>query len=179
MVSIHGYDQGYVYESMGSRPDLFGVVKRFAPTNPTSIASGIFKGRDTQIFKFILHQSGLIDLLDDPLANLTVFVPVDSAIERKWDEQVINNLDRYTARNIVLYSCFDGYLDMRALRSDLEQYINTRIPGQRLHVINYNETVLDRKATVIRGDVRFGNGIVHVVDDILVPLNVSGGKLII
>lgn len=141
--------------------------------NYTSVYD-VIEGSDVHAtLKIAVDTAELDSVLDDSSGEFTVFAPTDSAFEA-LGEDTINALlaDTDTLSNILLYHVL-GY---EASASDLVGSSDTSITmlndlivakgfeGSDLY-LNY--------ALVIQTDLSADNGVVHVIDTVLVPLDLT------
>ena len=174
MTSVHGYIEALDYRTMYDITDWRGSVPK-ASLRPNTIMSIIEDNQDFSWFRYLIKLAGLQAILDDPQAHFTIFVPSNEFLSKKLPESVIENMDKYTAREIILYSSLDREIGMPFLRSTAAMYINTRIPGQTILVENLQPgvTMLNGSIQIIQGNVSVGNGVIHIIDNLLVPADMS------
>jgi transforming growth factor-beta-induced protein len=114
-----------------------------------------------------LALSGLDQTLDNQDGPFTVFAPTDDAFNALPDgvlEEVINDNDLLTS--ILLYHVVDAY----ALSSDLSDgQIITTLNGQDVTVTINENGVFINNALVTVVDLIAENGVVHVIDAVLLP----------
>lgn len=109
--------------------------------------------------------------LDDELSGagpLTLFAPTNAAFDALPDgvlEAVLADVDLLT--DILLYHVASG----ETLSTDLTngQTIPTLLVGEALTVSIAASTVEVNSATVTQADLQASNGVIHVVDAVLVP----------
>lgn len=122
----------------------------------------------------------VLALLSDPNANLTVFAPTNQAFESLASElglSLAEILALPNLTNILLYHVLSlslGTVFSAAIREGktknvptlAEQDITFCRCGKKIYIKDAN----DRKSKVIGADVLVTNGVVHVIDKVLLPL---------
>lgn len=115
----------------------------------------------------VLELTGLDEALSDPDATLTVFAPTDDAFEA-IDPAVLEAVldDEELLTSILLYHVVGSV----ALSSDLadDMQIET-LNGQTITVSITDDGVFINEAQVTIADIEADNGVVHVIDAVLVP----------
>lgn len=163
------YDYSYMYDL----PDL-SVPRREPLGEKKSVLALIRNNPDFSIFSYLVNLAQMDSFLNDPLFNGTVFVPSDSYLQSKnFPRSIIENMRRTTARAIVEYSILPERVPESVLRSSPAcLYITRYNPCKRLMVENIRGiTTLQEcgKISVVHYNARLGNGIIHVIDGLLVP----------
>ena len=119
----------------------------------------------------LLESTDLTDSLDDEDSELTVFAPTDAAFENLLDEMgldlgtLLEDVELLTS--ILLYHVADGMV----LSSDLEdgQKIETLQSGSITVSIDDETITLDDIAEIAIADILASNGVIHVIDNVLLP----------
>lgn len=112
--------------------------------------------------------AGLVDALkgDGPL---TVFAPTDEAFAALPEGTVENllkpeNKDQLTA--ILLYHVVSG----KVMSSDISGTINApTLQGDTIAIVNRYSSITVNGASVVAADVAASNGVIHVIDAVLLP----------
>ncbi|MCH2216340.1 MAG: fasciclin domain-containing protein, partial [Flavobacteriales bacterium] len=133
-------------------PTVFGIVEASDDHNTLEAA---------------LNASGLNAVADDPAADLTLFAPTDAAfaeIQAVVDELLLDPTGALT--NVLLYHVVAG----TALSDNLSdgQMVLT-LQGETVMVTIDGSTVNINGAEVTIADIPAINGVVHVIDAVLVP----------
>ena len=129
----------------------------------TAVAAGNF-----QTLAAALTEAGLVDALKGK-GPFTVFAPTDEAFAKLPAGTVETllkpeNRDRLIA--ILTYHVVEGSLDGKAVvKAGAARTLN----GQQLKFGHENGTVSVDKAVVTAADIRTSNGIIHVIDTVLLP----------
>ena len=133
---------------------------------------------DLSILAAAVETAGLVDALNDPSANLTVFAPTNSAFEDLLAETGLT-LEQLLASPslsaVLLYHVLGQTVFSAALKRGLTPYLLT-LEGKTLDICNKYCKVLvidqlDRKSKIVAKDVLAVNGVVHVVDKVLLPFS--------
>ena len=128
----------------------------------TAVAAGQFK----TLVKLV-KRAGLAGALSNPRTQLTVFAPTDAAFA-KVPRATLNALmqNRAKLRSVLLYHVVKG----RVPAAKVTMLTSARtLSGKTVMVSTRNGAVYVDAAKVIKADVAARNGIVHVVDKVLVP----------
>ncbi|MBH8555016.1 fasciclin domain-containing protein [Nostocaceae cyanobacterium CENA357] len=113
----------------------------------------------------------LIETLKSP-DSLTVFAPTDEAFAR-LPEGTLDSLlqDIPKLKKIVMYHIAFG--DVRA--EDLEQIEEAEtLEGSILAIESTNGVIKVNDASVLKTDILADNGVIHVIDAVLMPAMVAG-----
>lgn len=184
MVSLYGYNESYDYKQMYDFTDWRCPVKE--ATYPEGTIMWFIASRPCfSKIKFIIETAqmqgvfGTCSFKD----TFTLFIPTDENIT--LSDNVIKNMDKYTARQIILYSSTNNLLYWRFLRSSPIIEINTRIPSSKLIVQNKDTIptyILGRGANcleqcgltingleVLKSDIKLKNGLIHIISGLLLP----------
>jgi uncharacterized surface protein with fasciclin (FAS1) repeats len=131
----------------------------------TAVAAGDFTTLVTAV-----QAAGLDTALADPDATYTVFAPTDAAFEALGSE-TINGLlaDVDALTNVLLYHVVNG--------AAVDSITATSLLGQTVEMFNEDTTVIDIRdgelfindSKVITKDIGTTNGIIHVIDAVLLP----------
>lgn len=114
----------------------------------------------------------LLPALTNPLALYTVFAPDNAAFD-DLATALETDLDGILAlpnlADVLLYHVVDGV----ALSTDLENGPLTTLNGQDV-IVDLTSGVMINTASVILADVTADNGVVHVIDEVLIPSETVG-----
>ena len=133
---------------------------------PQSIVDVVVNDENFSILEAALIKAGLVDALsaDGPF---TVFAPTNAAFEAAG----ITSLDDYTAEElapILLYHVVNGGV----MSTDLSngQVVSTLNESADLYLsVNDNGVFINGKTMVSATDMEVSNGIIHVIDQTLIP----------
>jgi uncharacterized surface protein with fasciclin (FAS1) repeats len=113
-----------------------------------------------------LTEAGLVDALEGK-GPFTVFAPTDEAF-KKLPESTLDNLlkDKDALKNVLLYHVVSGNVSSKdVVKLDKATTLN----GSDLKIMTKNGKVMINDADVIGADVEASNGIIHVIDKVLLP----------
>jgi uncharacterized surface protein with fasciclin (FAS1) repeats len=120
----------------------------------------------------LLDETDLLETLDDSEAEFTVFAPTDEAFEALLDELEMD-IDELLAEpdvaaSILLYHLVEGTLLSEDLEDDME--LET-LNGASIvvTVTSSGDVILDEFATIVEPDLEVSNGVIHLIDGVLLP----------
>ena len=146
-----------------SVPSRENAVQASAKTDivATATAAGKFKTLTS-----LLKQAGLAGTLQGK-GSYTVFAPTDAAFAKvpKATLQALGQ-DKAKLRSVLLYHVVKGKLT--AAKVVKRRSVKT-LNGQRVRIRVRGETVRVGGARVTTADVRASNGVIHVIDKVLIP----------
>jgi len=131
----------------------------------TAVAAGSF-----DVLASALAATGLVDTLSNPDEQFTVFAPTDDAFSALPDGTLEALLaDPDALKDILLYHVISG--------SSVDSTTAIGLAGQSVTMANGRDVVVSlndgalqvNDATVTQIDVRASNGIIHVIDSVLIP----------
>ena len=127
----------------------------------TAVAAGQFKTLAT-----LLTKAGLVKTLERP-GPYTVFAPTDAAFA-KVPKSTVNALlaDKAKLRAVLLYHVVPGKVTSAAV-SELSSAKTASGKNVRIRVTGKNVFVNNAKVT--KADVMASNGVIHVVNRVLIP----------
>lgn len=127
----------------------------------TAIAAGKF---DT--LAALLGEAELVDALRGE-GPFTVFAPTDAAFE-KVPDATLEELreDKEKLRSVLLYHVVNRKLSARKLAK--RRSVKT-MNGQSLRIRGGKKTVKVNRARVVTADVGASNGVIHVINKVLIP----------
>jgi uncharacterized surface protein with fasciclin (FAS1) repeats len=127
----------------------------------TAIAAGNFK-----TLTAALTEAGLVATLKGP-GPFTVFAPTDSAFARipKADLDKLMK-DKDALKKVLLYHVVSGQL----MSSDVAKLQVARTAqGGELKIVVKGKEIMVNHALVVKADVQASNGVIHVIDAVLMP----------
>ncbi|HEU5136043.1 MAG TPA: fasciclin domain-containing protein [Steroidobacteraceae bacterium] len=125
---------------------------------------------DAGNFKTLLsafRSASLIDMLRSP-GQYTIFAPTDAAFKRL----PAGSLDALfkDARSLKPFLCNHMMTGVKAANDILPGELKP-MEGRPLRASMHGSAILINKATIVQSDIRATNGVIHAIDDVLVPLN--------
>ena len=133
----------------------------------TAVAAGQFNTLATA-----LQAAGLIDALKDKTGKLTVFAPTDEAFARLPAgtlEMLLKPENKEKLKAILLYHVVSGKVAAKDVAKLNGQDVKT-LQGGNIRV-NTTSGVKVNDSKVVKADVTASNGIIHVIDTVLLPSN--------
>jgi uncharacterized surface protein with fasciclin (FAS1) repeats len=126
-----------------------------------AVAAGSFKTLVAAV-----QAAGLVDVLKRP-GPLTVLAPTDEAFAKipKADLDALMK-DKVKLAAVLQYHVLAG----NVAAADLKMMKNFgTVQGQRIQISSAGTTLKINNATVVRGDISASNGVIHVIDTVLLP----------
>jgi uncharacterized surface protein with fasciclin (FAS1) repeats len=114
-----------------------------------------------------------LEVLSDPEASVTVFAPTDAAFAALLDalgvtaEDVL--ADTALVDTILAYHVVPGKFDAEAVVAADGALLGTYLVNSALAVSVTDEGVFVNESQVITADIMASNGIIHIIDSVLVP----------
>lgn len=134
--------------------------------NIVELASGT---DDLSTLVTAVTEAELVGALSDPDANLTVFAPTNAAFDALPDgtlDQLLTEEGKDDLVNILTYHVVDA----EAFSGDLSDgQVLTALNGDQLTVRIEGDNVFINDAQVTTADVDASNGVVHIIDSVLLP----------
>jgi transforming growth factor-beta-induced protein len=141
--------------------------------NQTIVDIAVANGNFTTLVA-ALEAAGLADTLAGP-GPYTVFAPTDEAFDNLTPETVSTLLadPQGDLTEILLYHVAEGKL----MASDVAGMTSIEtLQGSMLPVEVNGTTVMVDNATVIQADIEASNGVIHVIDAVMIPPNLGEGN---
>jgi transforming growth factor-beta-induced protein len=137
-----------------------------------TIASYAASDPNFSILVSALSKAGLVNTLNGP-GNFTVFAPTNYAFQMLFSQLGISSIDALDAATltpILLYHVLGAEVKSTQLSSG---YVSTLSPAQGSNAslkVDVGSTVkLNSSSTVTTADVDVSNGVIHVIDKVLLP----------
>jgi uncharacterized surface protein with fasciclin (FAS1) repeats len=155
----------HVIDSVLLPPSLAAVQQPAATTTPDIVDTAVAAGQFSTL-AMALDAAGLTETLKGP-GPFTVFAPTDAAFAKLPSE----TLDRLLAdpdmlRSVLTYHVVSGKVtaaDAVKLQSA------TTVEGEDVSISTQDGSVQVDNATVMKPDVMASNGIIHVIDTVILP----------
>jgi uncharacterized surface protein with fasciclin (FAS1) repeats len=111
--------------------------------------------------------ASLIDMLRSP-GQYTIFAPTDAAFKRL----PAGSLDALfkNARTLKPFICNHMMVGVKAANDILPGDLKP-MEGKALRATLHGSAIHINGATIVQSDIRATNGVIHAIDDVLVPLN--------
>ncbi|KAM9788322.1 periostin-like [Neosynchiropus ocellatus] len=134
------------------------------------VADGRFK-----IFLSLMETAGLTDLLSQE-GSYTIFAPTDDAFSGVSKEELsVLKSDVNALRSILLYHLSDGVFINGGLEGGVTNLLKT-LQGSNLQVISVNSSIHVNNVDVPKSDLMATNGVIHVVKNVLYPVDLPVGR---
>jgi uncharacterized surface protein with fasciclin (FAS1) repeats len=172
MVSLQGNhepnDLRYTYYIKDLRSSVPEPMSR-----PEHIFGLIQDNSDFSIFYHMIIKAELYGIYNDLQANLTLFVPSNEYLLQKYSPQFFENMDQYTAREIVLFHTLNKKISYEMLTSSKAMYLNTMVDesvySRLLCESCSNMVTLNCNVHIKIPNIYRKNGLIHVVDGLMIP----------
>lgn len=129
----------------------------------TAVAAGQFKTLTTA-----LGAAGLVDTLKGP-GPFTVFAPTDAAFAKLpagTVESLLKPENKQRLINILTYHVVSG----KVMAADVVKLDDAKtLNGKMLHIHTVGDSVMVNEAKVAKADIPASNGVIHVVDSVILP----------
>ena len=125
-----------------------------------------------------LTRTGLVSVVSDVTAELTVFAPTNDAFVALLSELDMTSLDEVEAaltteglKNVLLYHVLGAEVKSSSVSTG---YVATATEDKLSFYVNTSDGVmLNDKAKVTTPDVDASNGVIHVIDKVILPLTIN------
>lgn len=119
------------------------------------------------------QKAGLADFLSTE-QNITVFAPTDDAFVALLTDlglSSLDDIDASTLTDILTYHVVSGLAYSNSLESGAVSTLNTTSPDETALslLVSVGDGVMVNDANVIAADVMASNGLIHVIDKVLLP----------
>lgn len=129
---------------------------------PGSIAELASASDDLNTLVAALSQAGLVETFSDPTADFTVFAPTDDAFAAAGID--LNTIDNTTLTAVLQYHV----LTSSVLSTELSNGDVTTLNGAAV-TVDLTDGVKINDATVTQADIEASNGVIHIIDKVLLP----------
>ena len=138
----------------------FGVQAQDKDIVDTAVAAGDFNTLVTAV-----KAAGLVDTLKSA-GPFTVFAPTDEAFA-KLPEATLDALlaNPEKLKKVLLYHVISG----KVMASDVHTMKAKMVEGSSANVVVSGGTVMIDKAKVVKTDIVCSNGVIHVIDTVILP----------
>jgi hypothetical protein len=162
---IPGLNLTYTYDRIAPPGNSGGV-----PINPGSLLDYLHQADNHKVFLHLVRTAQMDQIFNDIQADVTVFVPDDKLLLKKFPENVFLNMEKHQARQTISYNCLPRLINYKELISSRAMKLDTRIRGQPIYT-NYCDKVLilNNTSRVIRPDLIVANALIHITDAFVIP----------
>lgn len=170
MTAIGPYSQSYNFTHMFNQGDLRGPLPKQNFACPNSLMDIIQKTPRFSRFMYMIKLTELQNVLGQNQANFTLFIPSDSYL-KEIDDNYFINMDRGTALHIVKSSMLDNKITSDLIEESPAAWFYTKDMPNRLFISNISgKTYINNNINVVEKDILATNGVIHVVDKLIMPL---------
>jgi uncharacterized surface protein with fasciclin (FAS1) repeats len=171
MVSIGPYTESYDMKHMYDFVDLRQTKPVSCSFNKNTLMGIIRSNPDFTIFSKIVQKAQFGAKLSQKQVDYTLFVPSDVELQKKYSKEFLDNIDICTAMQILSFSTMNRKIDQYLLQSSPVSIFPTLDRSNSLNVSTVSSvTKLPNCTTVIHWNHPADNGIIHVVDNLLIPI---------
>jgi len=148
---------------------------------PGTLAHKIATTPEFSRFYYLIKLGAVASLLNSFTIDYTLFVPTNSAFEQTFqpfNEDIIMNMDKYTAKELVLYHLLPMHIPLGVLESSNGMYLETKIANEIHANILYEKVsargdnkllMLNNMSIITGGDIKTSNGLIHIISKLLIP----------
>jgi uncharacterized surface protein with fasciclin (FAS1) repeats len=154
---------------------VLGVFNAFAQDDTIADIVAASAEADEAEFTTLLKlaiEADLVETLSDEEAEYTVFAPTDAAFETLLEEFELSADDLLAAPDLIsailLYHVVEGAITAEEL-AELEEIETLQGNVIAVSVDDDGNVLLDDTAMVVTADIEASNGIIHVIDAVLLP----------
>ncbi len=168
LITIAGVGLTSLFLALPSRAETSPQVETIAQASgkPT-IAAIASSNRSFDVFTALVSHAGWTGAFDNPSKSFTVFAPTDDAFGRLPKgtiEQLFKPESRETLYDVLSYHVIGGNVTSGALSNGSVKSKN----GLPLE-ISVGQGVQVNSANVVQADIAASNGVIHVLDKVLIP----------
>jgi uncharacterized surface protein with fasciclin (FAS1) repeats len=159
---------------------VLGAFPAFAQDAEPTIAELVVASTEAETPEFTVLLAAVaaadpvfLETLSDPETAYTVFAPTDAAFVALLEalgvtaEDLLADTD--LLNTVLAYHVVPGVFEAETVVALDGSYLGTLLPGEALLIALDGESVMVNDSTVISADVQASNGVVHVIDAVLVP----------
>ncbi|WP_456273684.1 fasciclin domain-containing protein [Bacillus sp. AK031] len=143
-----------------------GVFAEEAPGMKKDIVDTAVEAGEFNTLAAALKKAGLVETLKGE-GPFTVFAPTDAAFEKllkKLDITAEELLARDDLKEILLYHVLPG----KVLSGDLKEGMKAETLAKKTVDISLDPVQVNN-ANVVKADIEASNGVIHVIDEVLLP----------
>jgi uncharacterized surface protein with fasciclin (FAS1) repeats len=147
---------------------LIGAVATSQRTERKDIVDTAVDAGQFKTLVKLVQEAGLVDALRGE-GPFTVFAPTDEAFAKLPKAQVDALLkDKEALRQVLLYHVVSG----KVMSKDVVKLRSAKtLQGQNINIRVQGNTVRINDAKVVKVDVGCSNGVIHVIDKVILPPN--------
>jgi uncharacterized surface protein with fasciclin (FAS1) repeats len=144
-------------------------VKPPRDTDKKTISQLVSTTPGFELLKAALSRTGLVDDLNKK-GTFTVFAPTNEAFMAAGFRNTsdIAKADKNVLRNIILYHALDSRIPASGIPEANNTAVNT-LQGSPIYATRSGNNVSINGIRVIRADINASNGVIHVINRVLIP----------
>ncbi|MGM0375314.1 MAG: fasciclin domain-containing protein [Bacteroidota bacterium] len=149
------------------------------PQESNTIVDVAAGNSDFSLLVDALSKTGLDEALGDETGSFTVFAPTDEAFTALLDELDAESLDDVadeTLTEALLYHVVEGNMGSSSISTGYYNSLSSG-PAEGYNLsfyVDMDDARINDRADIIETDVSADNGVIHVIDEVLIPLSVTG-----
>lgn len=168
MASVFGYN------TPGNMRVFYPEEAPQKTANKGSVMEFLYSNPETSIFAYIVDRANLVWLLDGPMFDSTVFVPLNSELEKLYSASFFKNIDQEMANRIVRYSILKTKIEYWLLATMNYAALVPYKSYDRIEMYNVGgQITLNDSVHVFDTDKVCTNGVVLFTNDLLLPYDYS------
>jgi uncharacterized surface protein with fasciclin (FAS1) repeats len=167
MVSYSGYWQ---YQNLIQADPIPKKEKCYIPEN--SISGYLQTHPEFKLFQWMIKLAEMELKMGNEQFDSTLFVVPDSYLIRQFgSEQYFINMDKHRAIHIINAHLLNRKIHKKTLESQRLTKIYTKNQSTEIYFLNnYGEITINNMAKIIKEDIRLDNGVIHIIDNLLLPV---------
>lgn len=141
------------------------------PKQPDTVVDAAIQAGNFTTLVTLLQNAELVTTLQDTDKKFTVFAPTDRAFELLGADKLAELSDaanKSTLTNVLTYHVYDGEVDEATAITKVGEKL-TMLNQDMVGVSSTGTRLLINTATVTTANIKTGNGIIHVIDAVLMP----------
>jgi len=178
MTAMQGSDSGWMMNFKQDIKDLRRPSQGYN-SDKFTITGLLQHDKDFSIFNYLVRKAKLECILDSYVTDCTILIPSDTFLRKKYPEQFFVSINYLAAKDIVLSQILNKSVTLQMLMSSDSLRLPTKHRSGRYLSINSNYCpttniiTINNFAKIIEGNIMLNNGIVHITDNLLFPLDCS------
>lgn len=169
MTSSGPYTEAFNYRQMFDIQDLRGKLP-LSSLNPSSIAGYIDNNPKLSFFNHLIKKANKTNELNDPLANRTMFIPLDNLLSPE-EKKAILSADGNTALHYLASCSLKNIIPSDLLReSGCATYYTLNRPNNIFVNLDAENFLLNHRVSIVSPDIHLSNGLIHLTNGLLTPL---------
>ncbi|MCW4014915.1 MAG: fasciclin domain-containing protein, partial [Candidatus Bathyarchaeota archaeon] len=149
------------------------------PVESNTIVDVASANDDFSILVDALVMAGLDDDLANENASFTVFAPTNDAFVALLDElgvSALEDIPSQTLTSVLLYHVLNVEASASVVSTGYYSTLSAGpADGYNLSLyVNKEELMLNNRAEIVQTDVMADNGVIHVIDKVVLPLSLTG-----